>query len=101
MKRLVFTDSAEQDFEAIGDYIAQSNPRRASAFVQDIRESCATLIAMPERYALLSRHKSSGIRHRVHGNYLIFYRVTEETVEILHVLHGAMDYDQVLFPDEE
>lgn len=54
---------------------------------------------MPERYPLLPRHRSSGIRRRVHGNYLIFYRVEGDIVEIVHILHGAMDYEAVLFPD--
>jgi plasmid stabilization system protein ParE len=31
--------------------------------------------------------------------YLIFYRVSDEGVEILHVLHGARDYEAILFPD--
>ncbi len=36
----------------------------------------------------------------VHGNYPIFYRIRADAVEIPHVLHGAMDYERVLFPDE-
>ena len=55
-------------------------------------------VAMPERHPLLRRHQSIGIRRRVHGNYLIFYRIDADRVEILHILHGAMDYDAVLFP---
>lgn len=38
------------------------------------------------------------MRHRVHGNYLIFYRVETEAVVVLHILHGAMDYAGLLFP---
>ncbi|WP_353682197.1 type II toxin-antitoxin system RelE/ParE family toxin [Mesorhizobium sp.] len=55
---------------------------------------------MPERYPLLQRHRSSGVRRRVHGSYLIFYRITTDAVGILHVLHGAMDFDAILFPGE-
>ncbi|WP_353682281.1 type II toxin-antitoxin system RelE/ParE family toxin [Mesorhizobium sp.] len=55
---------------------------------------------MPERYPLLQRHRSSGVRRRVHGSYLIFYRITTDAVEILHVLHGAMDFDAIFFPGE-
>jgi toxin ParE1/3/4 len=40
------------------------------------------------------------VRRRVHGNYLIFYRAGAEAVEVLHILHGGMDYERVLFPDE-
>ncbi len=34
-----------------------------------------------------------------HGNYLIFYRVGAETVEILHILYGAMNLGADLFLD--
>ena len=54
---------------------------------------------MPERYPLFERHRSSGIRRRVHGNYLIFYRVGADTLEIVHVLHGAMDLGTISFLD--
>ncbi|MFD2183895.1 type II toxin-antitoxin system RelE/ParE family toxin [Rhodoplanes azumiensis] len=41
-----------------------------------------------------------GIRRRTHGNYLIFYRIEDDEVQVLHVLHGARDYTSILFPDE-
>ena len=55
---------------------------------------------MPERHPLLSRYEASGIRRRVFGHYLIFYRVDAQTVQILHILHGAMDYEAILFPED-
>jgi plasmid stabilization system protein ParE len=33
------------------------------------------------------------------GSYLIFYRVGTETIEVVHILHGARDYDPLLFPE--
>lgn len=51
---------------------------------------------MPKRFPLLRRYRSSGIRRRVHGNYLIFYRIDNE---IVHILHGAIDYEALLFPE--
>jgi toxin ParE1/3/4 len=35
------------------------------------------------------------------GDYSIFYRVLSDTVEILHMLHGARDYEPILFPASE
>jgi hypothetical protein len=32
--------------------------------------------------------------------YLIFYRVLNDTVEILHVPHGTRDYEPILSPNE-
>jgi ParE toxin of type II toxin-antitoxin system, parDE len=34
------------------------------------------------------------------GNYLIFYRIGLDHVEVLHVLHGAQDYEAILFPHQ-
>lgn len=99
MKQLVFTKLAETDLEAIGDHIASDNPFRAVTFVRELRGSCAELRTMPERCPLVPRHESSGIRRRVHGSYLIFFRVRTDAIEILHILHGAMDYEQILFVD--
>ncbi|RUW44760.1 type II toxin-antitoxin system RelE/ParE family toxin [Mesorhizobium sp. M00.F.Ca.ET.151.01.1.1] len=96
---MVLTDQAEADLEAIGDYIAMDNPFHAVTFVQELRHDCMELRTMPERYPLFEHHRSSGIRRRPHGNYLIFYRVGVETVEILHILHGSMDLRAIPFPD--
>lgn len=94
-----FTDTAEADLETIGDYIALSNPFRAASFVNEIRTRCMGLREAPHAFPLLQDHPASGIRRRVHGNYLIFYRIGPEAVEILRVLHGAREYDQILFPE--
>lgn len=98
---VVFTDAAESDFETIGDAIAAANPDRAVSFVRELRQACLGLSDMPRRFAPLQRRELSGIRRRVHGNYLIFFRIEADTVEIIHILHGAMDYEPLLFPSGE
>jgi plasmid stabilization system protein ParE len=35
----------------------------------------------------------------VHGGHLIFYRVREESVDVIHIVHGATDYESLLFPE--
>ena len=97
--RLAFSDAAERELEAIGDHIALDNPARATSFIRELRKDCAVLVSLPERNPLLARHRRSGIRRRVYGRYLIFYRVEHDTVQILHILHGAMDYEAILCPE--
>jgi plasmid stabilization system protein ParE len=46
------------------------------------------------------RYERFNIRRRVFANYLIFHRIAEESVEVIHVLHGARDYEPLLFPEE-
>ena len=89
---------AEADLESIGDYIARDNPMRAVSFVQELRAKCMDLSDMPDAFLLVPRYERRGIRRRVHGNYLIFYRDQNDKVVVIHVLHGAMDYAPILFP---
>jgi len=96
---VVITDEAALDLERIGDVIAQDNPERAVTFVRELRVSCESLGEFPRSYPLVPRYEDSGVRRRVHGNYLIFYRIGIDTVDVLHVIHGAMDYAALLFPE--
>ncbi len=45
--RLAFTDTAERELEAIGDYIALDNSARALSFIRELRKDCALLTSMP------------------------------------------------------
>jgi toxin ParE1/3/4 len=94
---VVITDPAEIDLEAIGDWIARESPTRALSLVRELRRACEALVELPQGYALVPRYEHAGIRRRVHGNYLIFYRIAEDIIEVLHVLHGARDYEPILF----
>jgi plasmid stabilization system protein ParE len=93
------TAEAERDLESIGDWIAHDNPEAAANFVSELLAACLGLAEFPERFPLVRRYERQGIRHRVHGNYLIFYRVESEKVTVVHVLHGAMDYAGLIFPE--
>jgi toxin ParE1/3/4 len=54
---------------------------------------------MPRRYPLVPRYEKFGIRRTVYQDYLIFYRIHVEVIEIIHVLQGARDYETLLFPN--
>ena len=98
--KVVVTDAALSDLIGIGRHIARDNPNRAATFVDELQEKCRQLVDIPEAFPLLAGREETGIRRRRHGNYLIFYRISPEAVEILHVLNGAQDYSRVPFPDD-
>lgn len=97
--KLDITSAAEADLEAIADYIARDNPVRALSFVRELYERCLDIADMPEAWPIVPRYEHHGIRRRVHGRYLIFYRVSKDRITILHVLNGAMDVEALLFPE--
>jgi len=99
--KVVFTEPAEADLEDIGDWIARDNPSRALSFTQELREACLGIGHRAHSYPLAPFRKGENIRRRVHGNYLIFYRVVSDAVGRLHVLHGARNYEHLIFPEDE
>jgi addiction module RelE/StbE family toxin len=97
--KVVFSDEARRDLASIGDYIAKESPRRALEFVRKLRGEAQKLEHMPLAFPLLPRFEHAGIRRRVYHDYLIFYRVEADHVYIVHILHGAQDYESLLFPE--
>ena len=93
---VVLSAEAEADLEAIGDYIARDNPGRAATFVSALIAKCDALAEMPLAFPMVERYATSGIRRRPYRDYLIFYRVEEVRIVVLHILHGARDYDRIL-----
>ena len=87
------------DLEGIGDHIAADNPARAVSFIEEILAAGDDLARMPLAFGFAPGLERKRIRRRVHGRYLIFYRVEAGAVQILHVAHGARDYIRALFPD--
>ena len=98
--KVIVTEAAINDLIQIGQYIKRDSPERAKAFVDELYERCQRLGNMPRAFPLVPGHEQSGIRRRPHGNYLIFYVAKRSTVEILHILNGAMDYERILFSDD-
>lgn len=90
--KVLFADSAEADLEAIGNWIAEGNPAGAAAFLLQLRERCLSLADKPNRFPVAFRLGHNVVRKLVHRDYLIFYHVLADRVEIDHVLHGARDW---------
>jgi plasmid stabilization system protein ParE len=99
--RVVIAEAAWSDMFEIGRRIKPHNPLRAGSFIDELYQRCNSLGDFPESYVLIADPKSRAIRRVVHGDYLIFFRIVAATVEVLHVLHGARDYEHLLFPEDE
>ncbi len=98
--RVVVSAEAEADLDEIASYIAEQNVATAVNFAHELRQTCEALADAPRGYPLVPRYEHLGIRRRPFGNYLIFYRVGPAAIEIVHILHGARDYEPLLFPEK-
>jgi toxin ParE1/3/4 len=88
--RVTLSPQAERDLEAIGDYIAADNPPRAVSFIAALRAQCAAMAKAPLAYRTRPE-LGAGIRSCAHGNYVIFFTATKSRLNIVRILHGAMD----------
>ncbi len=95
--KLRLSAAAEADLEAIGDWIARDNPGQAVSFIMELREAAQRILEMPHAYPLVPRYEVQGVRPKVHGSYLIFYVANNEAITVIHILHGARGYDEILF----
>lgn len=98
--RLAFTPLAEQDLEAIADYIAADNPVRALSFVRELRAQCQRITLNPPGYRLRPE-LGDGIRSCAHGHYVIFFEATTEDVLVVRILHGARDLPTVFESEKQ
>jgi toxin ParE1/3/4 len=96
---VVFSQEALDDLDRIAAGVAEDSPKRAVSFLHELRQGCEGLADVPRRFQLVPRYEHSGVRRRLVSNSLVFYRVDVGRVEVLHVLHGARDYESILFPE--
>lgn len=85
------TDGARHDFEDIWEYSASRwGEQQADSYLQALEHGVIGLAENPVIGAPCE-HIRSGYRRYHAGRHMIFYRLTEEFVEIIRVLHESMD----------
>ena len=93
---------ADRDLADLAEYIAADNLDAAINFLLAARRSMEFLTTSPHAgalYELASGRRLRGVRKwsvKGYRNYLIFYRVGTESIEILRVVHGARDIPTLL-----
>ena len=90
--RLRFRPEAVTDLEEIYDFVAADNPSKAQEFITFLRNKCQILA--DSHFAGRARPE---IRHDLRSfpvkRYVILYRVLDDFVEIVSVVHGSRDIE--------
>ena len=85
---------ASGDLTEIWSYIADDSAGNADAFIDKLYETMQLLSRQPGS----GRHReelASGIQSFPFGRYIIFYRAVTSGIEIVRVLHGARDIENI------
>ena len=100
-RSVVWSPEAEGDLLEIWTYLAtEASPDVASVQLRAIDRSVHRLT----RWPLLGRARDeliAGVRSIVVGQYVVFYRALADRIEIIRVLHGSRDIDDIFSDSDE
>lgn len=92
MRKVVMLPIAEHDLADVVDYLAQFYESTALRQYDRIVEKIKELPNFPEKYeAYMTGQYLLAYRRMPVDNYLVFYVVLEDTIEIHRILHGSRD----------
>jgi toxin ParE1/3/4 len=95
---IVKSPQYERDMAEIWQYIAQHNPAAADRVVRAIETTIELLSEFPG-IGTPCPHLAPGLRRTLWREYLIYYRVRENKVEIVRALHGRRNITPAQFGD--
>jgi toxin ParE1/3/4 len=89
------TTQAQADLDDLWDYLAERNETAADHLLDEILERARHHARFPKtgrpRDDLLP-----GLRSFVVRPYVVFFRPVDDTIEILRVVHGSRDVDDIM-----
>ena len=89
--RIDWTEPALLDLEGIRNYIKKDSAYYAKWFIAKIIEAAEHLANFPLVGRLVPEAEQENIRELLFHHYRIIYRVEEERILILAVIHGSRD----------
>ncbi len=94
MTTIVKRPRAELDLLDIWDYIADESFDRADDFLDCVDRKLQTLASNPG----LGRRREellAGLQSFPLGNYVVFYREIENGIDVIRILHGSRDIEDI------
>lgn len=92
MNRYIIAPSASQDLNKIADYFLAVNLEAGEKLLIKFSQKCQQLAQFPN-WGRSYSHIRSSLRGLPLDGYIIFYRVTDDTVEILRIVSGRQDLE--------
>ncbi|MBI1867828.1 MAG: type II toxin-antitoxin system RelE/ParE family toxin [Methylocystis sp.] len=103
MRKLIYRRAANRDLKGIADFIGENSGDfdAGLAFADLFRAQCRKLAASP---IILGRPRDDlapGLRGFLFRGYIIFFRCSEERLEIINILHARRDLAAAMAPGDD
>lgn len=89
--KIKWTDPAVESLRNLHGYIAKDSEVYARSFVQRVILAAEKLTDFPRLGRVVPEADVETIRELLYQNYRIIYRIKNELIEILTVIHGSRD----------
>lgn len=89
--KVVYTTEALADLDGIFSYIANHHPAVSEAFQIRLHAVIARVSRWPESAQEVTERPGVRVVPLIRYPYKIFYQVSNDTIEILHVHHAARE----------
>jgi plasmid stabilization system protein ParE len=80
------------DLQNVYKFIAEDSPYYAMTFFEDVMDKAHTLMYFPHRGRIVPELDNPNVREIFLHKYRLIYRVQDWGVEIVTLIHGAMDF---------
>ncbi|MGK7926879.1 MAG: type II toxin-antitoxin system RelE/ParE family toxin [Spirulina sp.] len=100
MKRYIITLSASRDLTEITNYFASRNIDKGEELLATFNKKCKQLIKFPQMGRSYEEVRPN-LRGLPLNGYIILYQITEDLLEILRVVHGSRDLENLFESDED
>ncbi|MEG4445675.1 type II toxin-antitoxin system RelE/ParE family toxin [Microcoleus sp. AT9_B5] len=100
MNRYIIAPSASRDLNEIIDYFANLNVEKGERLIAAFEKKCQNLINFPMIGRIYEEIRAD-LRGVPLDGYIILYQLTDNTLEILRVVHGSRNLKDLFESDEE
>src|SRR6266545_1842584 len=99
--KIVWTEPAVEDLRELHAYIARDSEMYAGGFVERITLAAERLIDHPKLGRVVPETNDENVRELLYQRYRVIYRLRNDGIEILSVIHGARDLEELMPPPWE
>ena len=91
--KVLWTDAAVAQLEAIHDYIAQTSPEYARRIIDRLTKRSIQIAAFPFSGRMVREYELNEVREVIEGSYRIIYLIKEDEdqIEVLAVIHSSRE----------
>ena len=90
-KRIIWTDQVYRDIDSSADYIAKDSEYYAASFINAVLRAGKSLKTSAKRGRIVPEINDPDIREIFVKNHRLIYKIKEQSITILALVHGRRD----------